>query len=175
MAAETFSDGENHQTVREKYNATVATLNNHLGDEGNPHAVTKAQVGLGLVNNTSDADKPVSTATQTALNAKADKTELTTKLSFASAAKVGGVVRFNEVAVYGTYAAPVAGNISANMADRVLGLKVTMIHSAGGEPTYSAEFHKSKDSEAYVPGDINYYTFTCVDANRVIFKITQEL
>ena len=32
---------------------------------------TKAEIGLGNVDNTSDADKPVSTAVQTALNAKA--------------------------------------------------------------------------------------------------------
>lgn len=37
-------------------------------------AVTKAEVGLGNVDNTSDANKPVSTAQQTALNLKADKT-----------------------------------------------------------------------------------------------------
>jgi hypothetical protein len=36
-------------------------------------ALTKADVGLGNVDNTSDANKPVSIATQTALNAKADK------------------------------------------------------------------------------------------------------
>lgn len=35
----------------------------------NPHTVTKAQVGLGNVDNTSDADKPVSTLTQSALDA----------------------------------------------------------------------------------------------------------
>jgi hypothetical protein len=34
----------------------------------NPHGTTKADVGLGNVNNTSDADKPVSTAQQTAIN-----------------------------------------------------------------------------------------------------------
>lgn len=34
--------------------------------------VTKSDVGLGNVDNTSDADKPVSTATQSALNAKQD-------------------------------------------------------------------------------------------------------
>lgn len=37
----------------------------------NPHNVTKAQVGLSNVDNTSDANKPVSTATQTALDGKA--------------------------------------------------------------------------------------------------------
>lgn len=44
----------------------------HATRTDNPHAVTKAQVGLGSVNNTSDADKPVSTAQQAALDLKAD-------------------------------------------------------------------------------------------------------
>lgn len=51
--------------------ANVSELSAHLADTGNPHAVTKAQVGLHAVDNTSDADKPVSSATQAALNAKA--------------------------------------------------------------------------------------------------------
>lgn len=38
---------------------------------------TKAQVGLGDVDNTSDANKPISTATQAALDLKADDTEIT--------------------------------------------------------------------------------------------------
>ena len=37
----------------------------------NPHAVTKSQVGLGNVDNTSDLEKPLSNAAQTALAAKA--------------------------------------------------------------------------------------------------------
>ena len=40
--------------------------------------VDKTDVGLGNVDNTSDADKPISTATQAALDLKADKTELPT-------------------------------------------------------------------------------------------------
>lgn len=43
-------------------------LTNHKNDKNNPHAVTKAQVGLGNCDNTSDANKPISTATQNALN-----------------------------------------------------------------------------------------------------------
>lgn len=35
--------------------------------------ITKANIGLGNVDNTSDADKPVSTATADALNSKVDK------------------------------------------------------------------------------------------------------
>lgn len=39
----------------------------------NPHSTTKADVGLGSVDNTSDASKPVSTAQATALGLKVDK------------------------------------------------------------------------------------------------------
>jgi hypothetical protein len=46
-------------------------LNNHVTDLANPHVVTKAQVGLSVVDNTSDLDKPISTATQAALDLKA--------------------------------------------------------------------------------------------------------
>lgn len=53
--------------------ATASSLTGHTSDTSNPHRVTKAQVGLGSVDNTSDADKPVSTATQTALDGKANK------------------------------------------------------------------------------------------------------
>ena len=44
----------------------------HIANTSNPHSVTKTQVGLGNVDNTSDVNKPISTATQTALNAKAN-------------------------------------------------------------------------------------------------------
>ena len=44
----------------------------HIARVDNPHAVTKAQVGLGNVDNTSDINKPISTATQNALNLKAN-------------------------------------------------------------------------------------------------------
>ena len=53
--------------------ATITNLNSHVNNKSNPHSVTKAQVGLGNVDNTSDANKPVSTAQQAALNLKADK------------------------------------------------------------------------------------------------------
>jgi hypothetical protein len=44
----------------------------HILDLDNPHQVTQSQVGLSNVNNTSDLNKPISTATQTALDLKAD-------------------------------------------------------------------------------------------------------
>jgi hypothetical protein len=54
----------------------------HMGNKSNPHGVTKAQVGLGNVNNTSDADKPVSTIQATAIaDAKAAGTNAQTNLT----------------------------------------------------------------------------------------------
>ncbi len=47
-----------------------SSLSSHTSNVANPHSVTKSQVGLGNCDNTSDANKPVSTATQTALDAK---------------------------------------------------------------------------------------------------------
>lgn len=48
-------------------------LSSHINNKNNPHSVTKAQVGLGNVNNTSDLDKPVSTATQAKLSEANEK------------------------------------------------------------------------------------------------------
>ena len=52
----------------DKGKATTDSLNAHLADFNNPHKVTKDQVGLGNVDNTSDKDKPVSDATQRLIN-----------------------------------------------------------------------------------------------------------
>ena len=52
----------------DSYATKLDELTNHVTDYNNPHKVTAEQIGLGSVNNTSDADKPISTATQEALN-----------------------------------------------------------------------------------------------------------
>ena len=56
-----------------KIDGTETTVYTHPGSGTNPHGTTKNDVGLGNVDNTSDANKPISTATQTALNNKVDK------------------------------------------------------------------------------------------------------
>lgn len=50
--------------------AVQTNLETHINNKSNPHEVTKDQVGLSEVDNTSDANKPISTATQNALNSK---------------------------------------------------------------------------------------------------------
>lgn len=69
--------------TRAQADTTVnAKVDSHIGNKSNPHGVNKAQVGLGNVNNTSDADKPVSTAQATAIaDAKAAGTNAQTNLT----------------------------------------------------------------------------------------------
>lgn len=69
--------------TRAQADTTVnAKVDSHIGNKSNPHGVTKAQVGLGNVNNTSDPDKPVSTAQATAIaDAKAAGTNAQTNLT----------------------------------------------------------------------------------------------
>ena len=65
---------DDQDTIDAAINAVQGNLTTHINDKDNPHEVTKAQIGLSNVDNTSDVNKPISTATQTALNNKVDKT-----------------------------------------------------------------------------------------------------
>lgn len=56
--------------------AKVTAAGTHAANVSNPHSVSKSQVGLGNVDNTSDADKPVSTAQQAAIDLKANLTDI---------------------------------------------------------------------------------------------------
>ena len=60
------------QRAKEAEMIITSNLSRHTSDYENPHHVTKTQVGLDNVDNTSDINKPISTATQNALNLKAD-------------------------------------------------------------------------------------------------------
>ena len=57
-------------------NEAIQPLNNHLNNKDNPHHITKVQIGLGAVDNTSDVNKAISIATQAALDLKASKLEI---------------------------------------------------------------------------------------------------
>ena len=62
-------------------NAVQNNLNTHISNTQNPHNVTKTQVGLSNVDNTSDIDKPISTAVQSALDLMLPRSEAPTKVS----------------------------------------------------------------------------------------------
>lgn len=64
----TLTSGEKLNVAFAKIKLAISRLITHIDNSENPHNVTKSQVGLGSVDNTSDANKPVSTAQNTAIN-----------------------------------------------------------------------------------------------------------
>jgi len=66
-----------------EFNQSLAEILPHIENTSNPHNVTKSQVGLSNVDNTSDTNKPVSTDTQTALNLKEDSINKGASLGYA--------------------------------------------------------------------------------------------
>lgn len=76
LSDKTKLDGLKDQAgITSDINAVQTNLETHINNKSNPHEVTKDQVGLGNVDNTSDANKPISNATQTALNGKFSATD----------------------------------------------------------------------------------------------------
>lgn len=67
---ETKTDSANKLTESKQY--TDTKIDNHSNNKNNPHSVTKEQVGLGNVDNTSDMNKPVSNAQREAIDSKAN-------------------------------------------------------------------------------------------------------
>lgn len=104
--------------------ARESVVTAHTENTSNPHNVTKTQVGLGNVDNTSDADKPISTATQTALNLKANLASPTfTGTPEAPTASVG--TNSMQVATTAFVNAEIANDTySKSQIDTALGLKV---------------------------------------------------
>ena len=72
------NDNFSMDIITENMDKIDAALSSHELDSNNPHDVTKTQIGLSNVDNTSDLDKPISSLTQTALNLKANDLDLTT-------------------------------------------------------------------------------------------------
>lgn len=81
---EAIQSGDSAHTalVNEVASKTNQTdFDSHKNNQNNPHNVTKEQVGLNNVDNTSDLDKPISTATQVAINnIIGDTSDVDTKL-----------------------------------------------------------------------------------------------
>lgn len=66
-------------------------VNGVAPDETGEISITKNDIGLGNVNNTSDLNKPISTATQTALDSKADAAAMTTALNLKLTTNPSGI------------------------------------------------------------------------------------
>ena len=97
---------------------------------GTVSGVTKSHVGLGNVDNTSDANKPISTATQAALDAKATPADITTAIDNLVGGAPGALDTLNELAAAigddASYAATITTSLG-NKQDKVANVSDTEI------------------------------------------------
>lgn len=75
---------EQDATIESLNKAAIRSVNGHFPDDSGAVSLAQSDVGLGNVNNTSDADKPISNATQTALDDKQKKALLFTNVPIQS-------------------------------------------------------------------------------------------
>lgn len=80
------TDPVDNTPLNQNFDSIDAAIADHVADTDNPHQTTKEQVGLGNVDNTSDADKPLSAAAQAAL---ADKITIEDVLGAGTALAAG--------------------------------------------------------------------------------------
>ena len=125
----------------------------------------KNLVGLWNVDNTSDLNKPISTATQTALNLK---------LSTEAPSTTGTVISFSTDKVYGTLTTHETGNITADVTNAKLGVTNIVIHNSGTAPTFGSGFKKLSGSGNYVTGVVNYIYCTFISNTEIIYSINQR-
>jgi hypothetical protein len=159
-----------------------------------PTGIVKGDVGLGNVDNTSDANKPVSTATQTALNLKANLASPTftgtpaapTASAATSTTQIattafthslivpvsssGTAIAFDVPRTYG-YSADETGNITLNSTGLREGVTQLIIHNHSVEPTFGAEF--TVIGGTYTTGVDNYILCHAVKSNLILVTISQ--
>lgn len=82
--------------------ANTVELNNHIGDSNNPHNVTKEQVGLDKVDNTSDLEKPVSFLQDEAIK-QATQNAINYAQSFGLGASAKSIIDANTAMLTGFY------------------------------------------------------------------------
>ena len=124
-------------TLRQETNTAVGQVRTeligHTSATNNPHQVTKAQVGLGNVDNTSDANKPISIATQTALDAKANINHASLGTEYG----VGDSTHYGHVKVD---AIPTANSTSAVSSQGVYGELANKVDKVEGKELSSNDF-----------------------------------
>lgn len=133
-------------------NALSGTVTAHTSNTSNPHNVTAAQVGLGNVDNTSDADKPVSTAQQAALDGKVDKVAGSSLVPDTEITKLAGLKAQSEI----------TSDIQAVQTNvNTLGTRVTNITGESGatytpndSANYIAEATSLKDADSKLDAQI---------------------
>jgi hypothetical protein len=134
--------------------------------------ISKVDLGLDLVDNTADLDKPVSTAVQDLLDGYETKiTGDNSNLLFRFDQKT-----FHATPTLGTGYDPLTGNIGVNMSTpetMLINMTSVMLHNDSVEPTFTSEFIKSADSLPYITGEDNYIYATLINKSplRIMYSI----
>lgn len=130
--------GTENISLAKKSEVTVvdSKADTHIARVDNPHSVTKTQVGLSNVDNTSDANKPVSTAQQTALNLKANLaspvfTGNVTGLGVATGTSFNSITGLSSVVGATSGTAAVGTSTTVARADHVHPIQTTITGNAG--------------------------------------------
>lgn len=147
----------------------ISTNTAHVANTSNPHSVTKAQVGLSNVDNTSDANKPISTATQAALDAK-DGSE--TKVTAGTNVTVSGLGTTASPYVINSTASGGSGNPAIYIVDEASDL--TGDQSANANKIWELQGGDIDVSGAVL--DLSSYNITWKDAGgRIVNHDTLKL
>jgi hypothetical protein len=146
--AAALGDDANFSTTVTNSIATKAPLNSPTFT-GTVSGISKDMVGLGSVDNTSDASKPISTATQTALNSKQDTLVSATNIKTVNGNSVlgsgnividsGAPAGFQEFTASGTWTCPTGVT------------RVTVMAAGGGGGGYNGDYY------TYVSGKTTMY------------------
>lgn len=136
------------------------TAYDHSQESGNPHGTNKSDIGLGNVDNTSDSNKPISNATQAALDTKKDKTILSESLP----------ITYTRDKYYGTFTSPLSSSITFDLTGAIAGTKAIVFHNAGTEPTYPVGVIK-KGIGIYNTSQTNVLIFQYIDSNTILLDV----
>lgn len=86
----------------------------------------------------------------------------------------GAALSFTQDGIYGTFATPIAGNITGVITGALLGSVVMVIHNSATAPTFDAKFKKLSGSGEYVLSSINYIYCQYVDSTHIVYSINQS-
>lgn len=126
----------------------------HNNDKNNCHNVTKTQVGLGNCDNTSDLDKPISTAVQNALDTKSPKAGSVDLSKVAKKITFGNGDNFLIDQYAGDYRQRIEGLDNATAGDAVFRFS----QSEDKGVTYKNLFEIRDDASLYADGNRVYTT-----------------
>lgn len=143
--------GEIETTLSQVHSA----LDSHVANRENPHAVTKAQVGLGSVDNTSDMAKPVSTAQRSALDAARNEAS---EAVLAEQSRAIGIETENRQLIYSLQAAKldktavptVLGGIDETAGVATINELVTKVHATVAALKAVGQAGEAADTDLYV-------------------------